>query len=284
VTIRGDRPQGIPHEGRDGCGLLSTVGGGRIQVYKVLVVDDDRVILRDIIANADWAGCGFEITGQARDGVEAMAQIEAARPDVVITDICMPRMDGVELIRAASARWPGMSFVVLSNYDDFGYVRKALRCGAFDYLLKYEVNRCELTALLNKVRVRLEGAGAARPNAPPQTVLPNCRAEIHRAERYMRDNLTRCLSLAEVARHVALSKHYFCRLFREQTGHGFVEHLNLLRVECAKEYLLKTRLCQKEILGLVGFSNYNYYCEVFKRAEGMTPVEYRQRRQGDVVV
>lgn len=250
----------------------------------MLIVDDDRVILRDIIANVDWAGCGFEIAGQARDGVEAMTLIKASQPDVVITDICMPRMDGVELIRTASAGWPGMSFVVLSNYDDFGYVRKALRCGAFDYLLKYEANRRELTALLNKVRARLEGAGAARPDAPPQAGLSNCRAEIDRAERYIRDNLARSLPLSEVACHVALSKHYFCRLFREQTGHSFVEYLNLLRVERAKEYLLRTRLCQKEILEMVGFSNYNYYCEVFKRAEGVTPAEYRQRWQGDVVV
>lgn len=139
--------------------LLS--GGGILGYapYRVIVVDDDRVIREDMIASVDWQAHGFQVVAQAANGREAMQYILGNGVDVVITDICMPLMDGVQLIDCVSRKLPDTMFLILSNYDDFKYVRTALKLGAFDYLLKYEITPPLLSAMLDRMQEALAGFG-----------------------------------------------------------------------------------------------------------------------------
>ncbi|MCE3200556.1 response regulator [Paenibacillus sonchi] len=105
-------------------------------MYKLLLVDDERLILEGISQVVDWAQAGTELAGTARNGIEALEQIERLRPDIVITDISMPGLDGLGLVERCSVHYPGLKFVMLTGYKDFDYACSAMQHGVRHYLLK----------------------------------------------------------------------------------------------------------------------------------------------------
>ncbi|MGF7143032.1 two-component system response regulator YesN [Anaerotaenia torta] len=116
---------------------------------KVIIVDDDPFLRKDLRLLIPWEEHGFELVGEASDGLGAMERMDEVQGvDIVITDICMPYGDGIELIRETMKKYPYTKCLVVSNYDDFKYVKEALKLGATDYILKFEIERDNLLALL----------------------------------------------------------------------------------------------------------------------------------------
>ena len=120
-------------------------------MHKVLIVDDDWLILEDICSLIRWESCGFHTPMAAQSAKEAMEILEKTPAELVITDISMPEISGVELIRQAKQLYPDTVFAVLSNYDDFLYVRDAMKAGAVEYLLKYEIEPDNLIPFLKQM-------------------------------------------------------------------------------------------------------------------------------------
>lgn len=104
--------------------------------FTAVVVDDERIILEGLITTYDWEGVGFEVVGKATGGLEALELIQKKNPDVVMTDIRMMDIDGIELIRRAGGLGMDALFIVISAYRDFDYAKQACDLGAFTYLLK----------------------------------------------------------------------------------------------------------------------------------------------------
>ncbi|MGK9253396.1 response regulator [Paenibacillus humicus] len=122
---------------------------------KILIVDDESIFrrgLRKMIAGLDES---WEIVGEACDGYEALDKIEELAPDVLLTDIRMPRMDGIQLQQMAGSRRQELLTVVVSGYDDFAYVQQSMRQGAMDYLMK-PVEREELSQVLERLKAEVE--------------------------------------------------------------------------------------------------------------------------------
>ena len=124
-------------------------------MYKVLIVDDEVTIRDGLKCKIDWQSQGFDICAEASDGEEALLEMERHEPDVIFTDVRMPVMDGLMLLKECSERFPRLKTVVLSGYDDFSYARTALKYGAKDYLLK-PVIRKELIDLLGRLKHELD--------------------------------------------------------------------------------------------------------------------------------
>lgn len=124
-------------------------------MHNVLIVDDDKVILHDIKKLMDWELWGFSVIAEAENGLEAIKIIRSRKIDLVITDIYMPVMDGVELIRKCKDEFPEIEFIVISNYDEFKYVKEAMKLGAFDYLLKYELDSKSFLPIINLVKKKI---------------------------------------------------------------------------------------------------------------------------------
>ncbi|WP_164779774.1 response regulator transcription factor [Paenibacillus kobensis] len=125
-------------------------------MYKVFLVDDEPLVLEGLKLLVDWETHGFEICGEARDGEEALQAIGQIRPDLVVTDIRMPVMSGLELIRQARESLNSDShFIVLSGYSDFSYAHTAMRYEATDYLLK-PIDSEEFDRALRKLRADLD--------------------------------------------------------------------------------------------------------------------------------
>ena len=123
--------------------------------YRVLLADDEEEIRSGISRKIDWASLGFSLVGEAGNGEEALELAERLRPDVVLTDIKMPFMDGLELCRRLRLILPGARLVVFSGFDDFEYARQAMSLGVSEYILK-PINAPELIQVLEKLRQELD--------------------------------------------------------------------------------------------------------------------------------
>lgn len=123
--------------------------------YKVLLVDDEPIILRSLKAVIPWDELELAVAGEARNGEAALRLIEEQRPQIVISDIRMPAIDGITLMKEVMSRTPKPLFIFISGYGEFEYAREALRQGAFDYLLK-PIDHDELTAMLARACEKLD--------------------------------------------------------------------------------------------------------------------------------
>lgn len=134
-----------------------------MELYRVLLADDEEEIRTGISRKIDWAGLGFELVGQAENGADALELAEQLRPDVVLTDIRMPFMDGMELCRRLKQSLPAAKLVVFSGFDDFEYARQAISMNVSEYILK-PINAPELTSVLIKLRGQLDERRIERRN------------------------------------------------------------------------------------------------------------------------
>lgn len=129
--------------------------------HTVFLVEDELIIREGIRDNVDWSAAGFTFCGDAGDGETALPLITAVRPDLLITDIKMPFIDGLELCRAVRAALPATRIVVLSGHDEFRYAQEAIRLGVAEYLLK-PVSAAELLELLRRIGAELDREQAER--------------------------------------------------------------------------------------------------------------------------
>ena len=122
---------------------------------KVILIDDENVILQGLKKLIDWRALDAEIVGEAGDGAQGLALIEALHPDLVISDIAMPNLSGIELLQKLKERRINVKMIFLSGYQDFGYAQEAMRYGVGDYLLK-PVSASELSSVVENVRQQLQ--------------------------------------------------------------------------------------------------------------------------------
>ena len=131
--------------------------------YRVLLVDDEEDIRVGISRKMDWASLDLELVGEAENGQDALELAEQLKPDIVLTDIKMPFMDGLELCRILTVRLPASKFVIFSGFDDFEYAKQAIQMNVSEYILK-PINAAELTAVLQRLRGQLDTERAELQN------------------------------------------------------------------------------------------------------------------------
>lgn len=126
-----------------------------MSLYRIILVDDEEEVRRGIIRKIDWENLGFQVVGDAENGEDALEKIEQLEPDVVMTDIRMPYMDGLTLCRRIRQKYPSIKILIFSGFDDFEYAQTAIKLNVTEYILK-PVNVEELTEILNRVRDNLD--------------------------------------------------------------------------------------------------------------------------------
>jgi len=125
-------------------------------MLKVLIVEDEMIVRINLATLINWEKNGFVICGEAANGKEAIEKIEKHRPHIVIMDVVMPIMDGIELSCYISRKYKNIKMIVLSSYGEFDYVRETLKNGAVDYILKHSLNPSALLDVLNKAKTQIE--------------------------------------------------------------------------------------------------------------------------------
>jgi two-component system response regulator YesN len=122
----------------------------------VLLVDDDIFARNQLKMMLDWTAHGFQLEGEAGNGISAIQELESKHFDIVITDMSMPVMNGVELIETINACWPSMKVIALSSYSDYAYIRQSMKSGAIDYMLKHELSPASLLGVLEHAKGKIE--------------------------------------------------------------------------------------------------------------------------------
>ncbi|HEU4325588.1 MAG TPA: response regulator [Roseiflexaceae bacterium] len=260
--------------------------------YKIFIVEDEIVTregLRDCI---DWQAAGYEFCGEAPDGELALPLIHERRPDIVITDIKMPFMDGLQLSRHIRESLPDTKIIILSGHDEFRYAQEAIKVGVTEYLLK-PISEQELLGALHSVADRIDQehqtarqlhdlqSQLALQQAPPAAESADAQPHntlIAKAKAYIDSNYADPeISLSAVAAHVTLSPSYFSVMFGREIGENFIEYLTRVRIRKAMELLRSTGLSASEIGYQVGYHNPRYFSMVFRKVAGTSPNEFRRQ-------
>jgi YesN/AraC family two-component response regulator len=246
-------------------------------MYRVVLVDDERLIVRGLSSVVPWAEFGCEVAGAAYDGVKGLEMIRSLRPDIVLTDIRMPNMDGLTMLAALRSEFPEIQTTVLTAYRDFDYARQAITLGVCRYLLKPS-NLDELKEAVRQMVSRLDARPVQKDPAEDAASQEAGNHLVRAALAYMREHCTeQHLSLGEVADHVYVSQWHLSKLLNRETGQSFFDLLGSLRIAKAKELLQDPSLRIHEIAENTGFSDVGHFSRSFKKIAGCTPGEYRNQ-------
>ena len=126
-----------------------------MEKYTVLLVDDEEEVIQVIMKKINWEGLGFSVIGYANNGVKALEMVEEFQPDVVMTDIRMPYMDGMELSSRIKTEFPATKILLFTGFDEFEYAKEAIHLELEEYILK-PVNSVELTNVFTKLKIKLD--------------------------------------------------------------------------------------------------------------------------------
>ena len=258
-------------------------------MYSVLIADDESIIRKGLKSFVEKHE-DFYVEAMAEDGQEALALSEEIHPDVCFVDINMPFMNGLDFIERLNKISPDSICVVITGYDDFIYIQKALRMHVKDYLLK-PVSEADFNKLMNELnevlstREKNTEIKAWQDNTYEK--LKNIDAgdnfyseKIKDARKYIKEHFSDPdLSLGETADHIHVSAPYLSKKFKEETGDSFGEYLQRLRLSKALSLLTDGEIPIYEIAFKCGYSSQHYFSTAFKKELNISPVDYRKNVQ-----
>ena len=234
----------------------------------VLIVDDELLVRQTLHMILQPYKEEIVVVGEACNGQEAIEQIERWHPDVVISDVVMPHMNGLELLAHIHSHHPSIHTIILSGYSDFPYVKSAFQQGIVDYILKPELNPETLVECLRKIRMQKNDTDKPLNSDLCSQLL----AFIN--ERYMEP-----LTLHDAAEQLHLNYSSISSRFSNIMGKGFKEVLNDVRIEKAKQLLTTTDWSILDIALEVGYADQSYFCKVFKLRTGDSPLVFRNAQR-----
>lgn len=247
-------------------------------MYKVVVVEDEKLVRSGIVHGTNWSQINCMVAGEAADGEEGIEAAKKYHPDVIITDVCMPKMDGIEMVR--QLREEGIEAVVifLTAYDEFRYAQQAVRLGAADYLLKpFEDGALEETVAGILAKNKKDAAEMTDVNELILTKGDKSKY-IMDAIAYIDENYANPkISVKTAAESLGISEGHLSHLFRKETDFTFLSYLTQCRVRMAKKLLKDYRYKVYEVAELVGYRDITYFSVIFKKAVGVSPSEYQDR-------
>lgn len=248
-------------------------------MWKVMIVEDEVFVRESVKELIHWGDMGFSLSAEAGDGVEALEQIKRDPPDLVITDIIMPRMNGVELLKATRETGISCKFVMLTCMGDFDYMQQAMKYGASNYILKLSMSVNDLREALNKINDELKQSRSLGRNTENSVHDKISHPEVNKILKFIEQNYDQDITVKSLSQYVMMGENYVSALFKKKTGQSLIRYLHGVRVNQAIHYLTNSDLSIYEIGLNVGFVNTNYFIKIFKRLTGMTPGQYRHNRK-----
>lgn len=244
---------------------------------RILLVDDEPAALRFLQNAIRFTEVPCQIIGTAEDGKEALEKIALLMPDIVLTDVKMPGMDGISLAFEIRKQYPDILTIIISGYQDFEYLKSAIQSGVADYLLKpvgIDSLKELLTSLVDKVSEIHDNkhSDISKLEEGQKIDTPVFFGEI---TNYIEKNLAQSLTLGKLCDEIGISHSYASRLFQKYTGVAFTKYLTAKRIEAAKAYMERNPdLRVKDIAHKVGFPDPLYFSKVFHHVTGQTPSEF----------
>ncbi|MDL2301277.1 response regulator [Lachnospiraceae bacterium OttesenSCG-928-D06] len=251
-------------------------------MYRVIIVEDEGTVRKGIVTTTNWAALDCVIVGEASNGEEGRELTMRLAPDIVITDVKMPFMDGVEMIRKLKEAGCKSEFIILTAYSDFKYAQSALRLGVKDYLLK-PMQEGNLEAAIQNILNLSKPAEVSYDSSDLSSVIPPLikgkdasNKYVSEAISFIYEHYNEDITITTVARSLDISEGYLSRIFKKETGHTFTNYLIFYRTRLAMNLLKNHRVKIYEVADSVGYSDTTYFSSQFKKIVGMSPSEYQE--------
>ncbi len=241
---------------------------------KMVIVDDEALVIEGIKAILKRIDADVEVVGSAQDGMQGQRVIKNLQPDIVITDIRIPYVDGLSLIEECREQCPDTAFIIISGYQEFEYARRAIHLGVLDYITK--------PVTIDKLKEALERVSESFETQDEQTEEPleeiqkseSGHKAIDRILEYIDKNYNKDIGLTELSEMVGMNPAYLSVLFKDTVGKSYIKYLTALRMEKACKLLAEGNKVSA-VAAMVGISDVHYFSESFKKNIGQTPSEYR---------
>lgn len=245
-------------------------------MYTVIVAEDEELLLKNLVKKVEMADPDFRVIGTAQTGEQALSLVQKHSPDILITDIRMPVIDGLELLEKVRERYPAMKFIITTGFSDFEYARKAISLKVSEYLLK-PIDTEELHSVLLRIKKEFGiekssyeevfNPGTTRM-APPQI------AALLRD--YILENYASDINLNLIANNMNYSPSYLTRIFCQTFDCTPSKYLLNLRISTAQKLLKQNpELSIRQIGEMVGYHDQGYFSRIFKKITGVSPFDYR---------
>lgn len=240
-------------------------------MYSVLILDDNRPMALQVSRMIPWGDMDCQVVGVLHDGVSGKEAIETMKPDLIVSDIEMPGLSGLQMMEIARTCVPNSQIIFISAYEKFEYARQAIKLGVCDYLVK-PFTQAELQQSIDKAIAVLDQE-QQEAEAENQVVYSR---QMDQIIEYLKNEVCNGVSLDMVADYFQMSQSKLGRLIKKETGMRFTELVARLRIGKAKELLLETNLPVAHIAEQVGYSDYLTFYKVFVRYEQNAPTDYRK--------
>ena len=248
-------------------------------MLKVLIVEDEPYVRKGIVLSVDWTALDCFVVGEAANGEEGLAAALRYQPNIIITDIKMPKMDGIEMLKRLREAGCGAQVIILTAYSDFEYAKNALHYGAADYLLK-PFRDGELEQVIVSIHARLMAQ-----QGQAEAALPALQLQKGDKSKYVMESLAFIaghynepdISIGSIAKSVSISEGYLCHIFKKETNYTLVEYLSQYRMHVAMQLLRDCRVKIYEVAEQVGYRDIAYFSSTFRKIVGVTPSEFQAR-------
>lgn len=247
-----------------------------------MIVDDEKYVRMGIKNDTDWALIGCEVVAEASNGEMALELAGQFRPDLVISDIKMPKMDGIELAGRLLEKYPDTKVIFLTAYNEFEYARQAVRLGVSDYLLK-PFHDGELEGAIQRLLHLHPNASAAQAELENEMIPLKRKEEIENryvqaAIEYIEKNYSdKDFSIGKLSESISVSEGHISRLFKAETEISINNYLTRYRIRKAMDYLKDVQSKVYEVAEKVGYQDIAYFSNTFKKLVGTAPSEYQSK-------
>lgn len=244
-------------------------------MLKVLIVEDEEMIRKGIVLTVDWSALNCVVVGEAANGLEGLEAVKRLDPALIITDLKMPQMDGIEMLTRLREAGNNAYAIILTAYSDFSYVQSALRLGAVDYLLK-PFHDGDLEKSIIQLQERMDVWQDPRSPAPGSLKKGDKSKFVMEAMEYISRHYGEPdITVGTIAQSLNISEGYLSHTFKKETDYTLLNYLTRYRIHCAMEQLKDCRVKIYEVAEQVGYRDIAYFSATFKKLVGMSPSEYQ---------
>lgn len=266
---------------------VSMLLSGGESMYKVMIIDDEPIIVEGLQKIVPWEKWNCKVDAVAYNGADGLELINGVRPDIIVSDISMPQMDGLSMIASVKSQFPDLEVIILTGYRNFDYARQAINLGVTRFLLKPS-KMDEIEEALSFITSHLSDKKEQSSNLPDDEKEeehidenPAGKFIVKNAVRYIEEHYQEKLKLSDVADQVYVSQWHLSKLLNKHMEQNFSEILNNVRIEKARVLLQDPALRIGDIAEQVGFLDIAHFSRVFKKQVGKSANDYRNTVLGN---